>query len=217
MSELNDFAKTCKKQDEEKALQMQVAAKAISSDKKLTFTEARLNKDNLWNLIFAAILFVGLFSALTISQAIGHIIGGISLIIAIILVKKNSNIEFDKEKFEFTSIDGNKFRTHGVFLIWRILVIGFASIATSGFLTKSLDIENIALNNLILSFFFAFFFGAFSILRNFPVAVFFKKEAWISDGNHNTQNNVSKPMLSLTRLRTDPINNYYSGNIYHKR
>jgi hypothetical protein len=192
-----------------------------SATEKTAFIASRLNRDNFWNLMFAFMFFIALASGFIIPQPFGGLMYWIFAIGAIVLVKFNSYITFDKEKLEFTTGQGLKIKKYGVMFIGLLLVSTALAVGIMA-LFPDVDLKDSVLLKLLLSFFWAFFPSLYCILRNFPIAVYFKKEAWIVDSSNNSyrpgrHNTHSNPSLSLDRLRNDPINSWNSTNIYYRR
>ena len=79
-----------------------------------------------------------------------------------------------------------------------------------------------------LAFFWAFFPSLYCILRNFPIAVYFKKEAWITEGGtesysssedwRNSQHHLSNTHSNIQEsILTSPRYISHSCNIYHHK
>ena len=185
------------------------------------FINARMNKDNFWNLVFSQLFFVALSLGNIISGAFGAITFFVIFSIAILLVKFNCSLNFNNEKLEFTTSLGKKIQKHGVGLIFLVIIAAFIAAFISIPISKLLNIENPMLEQILLIFFTTSLTSMYCIFKNFPIAVYFKKEAWSggkSDSSYPSRNrNNSEPLLSGKRMLTDPRNQWYSGNIYHRR
>ena len=193
------------------------------------FINARINKDNFWNLIFATLLFVGMSLGFIIKQPFGWIICFIMTTAAIALVKYNCHLTFDKEKIEFTTSQGLKIQKAGVLFIWLMLISGFLAVVAVALIPEKGAIGVSLLNSILFSFFFSLFLSLYCILLNFPIAVYFKKEAWIGNGQSShsaagsddiSSNKLFDSMGSIDNNRsivTDLSYRYLSCNVYHKR
>jgi len=155
------------------------------------FINNRLNKDNFWNVMFFAFMLIGMTVVFSIKQPFAGILFWIVVISVPMIVKIKSNITFDKKKMEFIVNKSNKFRASGAEFI--LLMIGdFAIISLIGLI---LDGTKASTNDASISFFvgalFLFIPVLYCIFRNLPIAIYFKKEAWVTD-----QNNSSYPSSS---------------------
>jgi len=193
-----------------------------------SFIKERLNKDNFWNLMFFLAFFIELSLGYITPQPFGGIIFWFAIIGAILLVKYNSHLIFDKEKSEFTTSEGNKIQKAGLLFIWLLIISFFLSAGIVGLITEWVSIKSSLLEQLLFAFFFTLLPPLYCIIKNFPIAVYFKKEAWIGNGtketysasgkwrdnsNHNfdTRSNNQESMLTSPR---------YSGlscNIHHHK
>lgn len=61
----------------------------------------------------------------------------------------------------------------------------------------------------------------YCILKNFPIAAYFKKEVWATDDDANSKTSHGskhrESMLSIKNMSFNPINSWYSGNIHHRK
>jgi len=180
---------------------------------KVGFIKARMNKDNFWNLMFALMFFIGLTFGFIVPQPLGGIMFWIFTIGAILLVKYNSHLTFDKEKLEFTTSQDFKIKKYGVMFIGLLLVS--AALATGIIsLFSDVNLKNSLLSEFFLTFFWAFFPSLYCILRNFPIAVYFKKEAWIGDGSKNSYRS-SGMNNAFDSTKTSMSYDYLPSNMWH--
>ena len=183
------------------------------------FINARINKDNFWNLIFATLLFVGISLGFMIKQPFGWIICFIMTTAAIALVKYNCHLTFDKEKIEFTTSQGLKIQKAGVLFIWLFIISFFLAGGVVNLISEAANIEYTYLITTLFSFFFSLFPSLYCILRNFPISVYFKKEAWIGNGQ-GSYGSVGSDGISSNNLFNDSTRNsisydYLPNNIWH--
>jgi len=240
---MQDFTKPFKLKNEVKQLELN-----IPNQPKVGFIASRMNKDNFWNLVYFVGMFIGFASAALIDkQPISGIIGVVTLIGIPYLVKRNSNITFDKieQGAPMFIINGNK----------RVNATGIGFIAL---LVTSFLITAIIRTESKLTFFLFFWFvpALYCILRNLPIAVYFKKEAWVGDGtasygssssggfysdrlfrkynNWGTSSSFNKHTTAISHgsysssssrstgyaresIITSPVHRSFSSNIYHRR
>lgn len=181
------------------------------------FINTRMNKDNFWNLMFCSALVggVGIAFATNIMILSWFAIAG-----SIWIAKRNSSIIFDKEKLEFVINNNKRVKASGAeFIILMFASFGFMAII--GFILDGLKINDSPLVLSTMMSLLVLFPVLYCILRNLPIGIYFKKEAW-SDGKDSSSypsrnRNNSKPLLGLERMRTDPLNSWNSTNIYHRK
>jgi hypothetical protein len=196
-----------------------------SATEQTGFIASRLNRDNFWNLMFAFMLFLGWSALLAAPQSFGSIIFWLSFIGAVVLVKHNSYLIFDKKKLEFTTSSGAKIKKSG--LLFIILIV--ASFIVSGILgmtiTGTENIEDSFFTQILIALLAALIPSLYCILRNFPIAVYFKKEAWIGDGSNNSyrpggyKGHESNRTFSKRNTRDiigSPAYRYMSCNIHNR-
>lgn len=193
-----------------------------------SFIKARLNKDNFWNLMFFLTFFIELSIGYATPQPFGGVIFWFAIIVAILLIKHNSHLTFDKEKLEFTTSQGNKIQKAGLLFIWLLIISFFLSAGIVGLITEWFSIKHLLLEQFLFAFFFTLLPSLYCIIRNFPIAVYFKKEAWVGDGTiqahnfseHNRNNSHHLSDIhsnSRESLITSPRYRYLSCNIHHNR
>lgn len=182
------------------------------------FINSRLNKDNFWNVMFFATFFTGLSLGNIMPQPFGGIVFWLSPLAAVFLVKHNTQLTFDKKTLEFITSQGTKIQKIGLMFFWLLFSSFFLSAGLTGLISKTTDLN-------LFFFFFTLFPALYCILRNFPISVYFKKEAWIGNGKttygsigssnrfHNTDVNTH----NNRSIVTDPSYRYLSCNIYNKR
>jgi hypothetical protein len=193
---MQDFTKPFKMENEAKQLELN-----IPNQPKTGFIASRMNKDNFWNLVFFTVMFLWFIMKDIIEQRPLRDIICLGLIIGIMyLVKRNSNIVFDK--LEHNSpifiINGNKrINATGIGFVTLFVV----SIPITAVITG-------AESNVTMSLVFWSVPVLYCILRNIPIAVYFKKEAWISDG--------TVPSSGNSRIRTSICYSWHPMNIFYK-
>jgi len=140
------------------------------------FIASRLNKDNLFNVLF----FLGMSGGYNLAsflkiQPASSIIALVTTFAMVFMVKRNASITFDKEKMEFIHSNGSRSKNNGIGLIFLILGSFFLSSVFIGLIGNNLLISKIIACS-------AFFIlpVLYCIARNLPIAVYFKKEAWTS-------------------------------------
>jgi hypothetical protein len=182
-----------------------------------SFIKARLNKDNFWNLMFCLLMFVGVTIAFATDTMI---LSWITIIGVVWLVKRNSEITFNKDNLEFV-INGNKrIKTSGKEFI-LLMFVSFGFMALIGLILDSLTIdENLAVYNLVFWFVPTMYF----ILKNLPIAIIFNKTSWTkgngtsvfdsssSDWKNNYRHLSTNSDSKITCMSYD----YLLGNMYHR-
>jgi hypothetical protein len=210
---MQDFTKPFKLKNEVKQLELN-----IPNQPKIGFISSRMNKDNFWNLVYFVGMFIGFASAVLIDkQPISGIIGVVTLFGMPYLVKRNADITFDKmeQGAPMFIINGNK----------RVNATGIGFVAL---LVVSLPITAVltgAKSKLAILFVFWFIPTLYCILRNLPIAVYFKKEAWVGDGTVScSSKSRDRHQFSTTKTHsrkesivTSPRYRYLSCNIYNRR
>ena len=190
-----------------------------------SFIKTRLNKDNFWNLMF----FLGMFIGIAVAFATDiMILSWLTIIGVIWLVKRNSDITFNKDKLEFV-INGNKtIKASGAEFILLIFA-SFGLMALVGFILDSLKIDDSSILLAAMMSLLIFLPALYCILRNLPIVVYFKKEAWIAEGCAEPYNSSDHWRGSQRHLSTtesfmhpinayrDPRNSFLQGNIYHRK
>ena len=221
---MEDFTTFCKTEKHNKAIEIQ-----SSTNKQTGFIASRLNRDNFWNLVFAFLLFLGWVLGRAISQPLGVIILILIVIGAVVLVKKRSPLAFDKEKIEFTTGQGIKIRKSGIGLIWLILISSFSATLAAGLLTGATNINGSLLRQFLTLLFLAVFPSLYCIIRNFPISVYFHKNAWYVEGanTYSSNDSVGRSHNSFSRdisqinspynRRHNPINNYSATNSHYRK
>jgi hypothetical protein len=182
----------------------------IPKQSKTGFIAARINKDNFWNLMF----WLGMFGGISIAFITKFMILSWVTIIGIIwLVKKNSNITFeglDNGTPTFLVNGNKKLKATG---------IGFVALMVTSFFVTALFRAETVISML---------FGLWSIpplyciLKNIPIAVYFKKEAWIDDGTSSysyshyfpsTSRHASSPFIGRSSsISSSRATSYHSGS-----
>jgi hypothetical protein len=184
---MEDFATFCKTEKHNKAIELQNSVKEQTG-----FIASRLNRDNFWNLVFAFLLFLAWTAGLVLPQTLGGIIFWLTFPCAILLLKHTSYLTLDKDKMEFTSSSGKKIQKSGVCFIFLIVTSFFLSAGIAGVINKWANIESTIAGQLLFAFFFSLLPSLYCILRNFPIAVYFKKETWVTDHNNSSYPSSSR-------------------------
>jgi hypothetical protein len=211
---------------------------------KISFLQSRLNKDNFWNLMFFVGMnlgfgIAGLIMVLTNNNTLSSIAMWVTILLVPYIVKKNCNITFDKEKLQFLNRNNEVLndRAPNFFLL---LIVTFAGGGFTTFILASLkDFINPSIFPAIFTMVLIFVPTMYCILKNYPIAVYFKKEAYIGDGtarsfstesyNGHNANNSYKHVGTMSRAHnhssmSSPRNLYYnpsyrsySGNIWNNK
>ena len=190
---------------------------------KIGFIKARLNRDNFWNLMFFLGLFLGISLALITDIMF---LAWIAIIGTPWLVKKNSDITFDKPTLTFLINRTTTIKKTGGELV--LLFIGSCAIMTLiGLILDGFRVENSVVVALVRSF-PILLPSLYCILNNFPIAIFFTKEAWVGDGStrphrdsgyegykYSSTNYFSSS--SSPNIVSNPSYRELSCNIFHKR
>lgn len=186
------------------------AVPTLPPEAKKGFIEARKNKDNFWNLMFALGLFIG-------SQTIGLIT---ALVILPFILKRFNGVKFIEGKF--LNSEGNELiipkQLPNSFLVIAttiapILIMG--AIFDSYF--KHLESVGIIIGLMFICFIPVLFF----IFKNCPISIlfnyqFYKQNARVS--KHSGSNNRSSLYndASSHQWKTDPMKSYRWDNTYHR-
>lgn len=183
------------------------------------FIRSRMNKDNLFNLLFwvlvvavtgtAELLLKMIFFVLVLPLALTV------FLLAVYLVAKLNPVTFENDLY--TSKSGRSFK-QGSF--WKGQYLMFLAIANFIAIFAFFILKGIAL---LVPFVTTFTGGIllipilYCILKNIPVTVYFKKEAWFIEGIDNSSYELPEyeSILSIKNMNFNPINSGYSGNIYH--
>ena len=192
VTDMQDFTKASKRDIETKQVVSNITAGTkidlaempnLPNPPETSFIEARLNKDNFWNLMF----FLGMFTGISTAFATGIMILSWFTIAGIIwLVKRNSDITFDKEKLEFVINDNKNIKASGAELM-LVMFLALGIMAIGGFILDALKIDDSPLILAIVMSLLILVPTLYCILRNYPIAVYFKKEAWVRDNNNYSE------------------------------
>jgi hypothetical protein len=177
------------------------------------FIKARLNKDNFWNLMF----FLGMFIGISIAFATDTmILSWITIIGVIWLVKRNSDITFNKDKLEFVINGNKKIKTSGAEFI-LLMFASFGVMAMVGFILDSLKIDDSSILLAMMISLLIFLPTLYCILRNLPIAMYFKKETWITERSepYNSSDNSRHFSTSSDSKITCMSYDYLPGNMYY--
>lgn len=226
---MEDFTESFKFKNKAKQLEFNVP-----NMPKAGFIASRMNKDNFWNLVY----FVGMFSGIsTAFMTKFMILSWITIIGIIWLVKRNADVTFDKMEQDTPMfiINGNK-RVNvtcigfiGLLIISFGLVVGLLALIEF-IVSDILKITDTPILLDVMSMSLLISLPALlCILKNIPIAVYFKKEAWIrkytsgsyGSGDHWNYNSHHNSSMHSSRQResivTSPRYRYLSCNIYHRK
>ncbi len=193
---------------------------------RISFLQSRLNKDNFWNLMFFVFTVLGWKLAFFLNDKyLSFITSWTTILLVPYIVKRNSNITFDKEKLQFLNRNNEVLNDRAPnFFLLVILTIGLT--AWVGLLSDGAShTSSFNIYSAIFGIIPVLVPTMYCILKNFPIAVYFKKEAYVGDGtaksysgSHNeTSMHHTNSILSLSRLRNSPINSWHSTNIYNRK
>jgi hypothetical protein len=219
---MQDFTKPFKLKNEVKQLELN-----IPNQPKTGFIASRMNKDNFWNLVY----FIGMFSGISIAFITKFmILSWITIVGFIWLVKRNTDITFDKmeQGAPIFIINGNKrVNATGIGFV-GLLIVSFGLLALIRLITLNIfKVEDTLVVSAITTVSLLFSLPALlCILRNLPIAVYFKKEAWVGDGKapHGSSSSgsyYSSNQYFFDRNRSDIVHDHtyrhLSFNIYNRR
>ena len=211
---MDDFATFCKNQQlEKKRSKNPQTLEANATPVPMGFFEARMNRDNFWNLMFAVLYIIGVGMGNVLPQTIGFIICWTTIIGVPILLKSKADIAFDKKTLHFI-INGNKrMQKHCLGFITLMIASFFVCVLVSNTFIGLTPLAIVP--------------SLYCILRNFPIAVYFRKEAWIGEGNatysgadtpraHNTFSSDVSQMNSPYNQMHNPINKHSAMNSHYR-
>lgn len=208
---------------------------------KITFLQSRLNKDNFWNIMFFVGMGIGFLIAYIIVllastnkfPAAASIVCWLTILGVPYIVKKNSGLTFDKEKLQFFDRNNEVLndRCPNFFLMIIFTVAGSALTALMLDSLKNIISHSIAM--IIFGMMPLLIPTLYCILKNFPIAVYFRKETYIGDGTarsyssgntssdrHKTHspfsNHVSQLNSPFNQVH-NPIHRHLATNIYYRK
>ena len=186
------------------------------------FINARLNKDNLFNALFFLLFFMSLALGYIVPQPLGVILALVMFASAVILVKVGSPLTFDKEKMEFTTSLGKKTKHIGLGFFFLVVASAFLGAVIATPICEGFNITGGVFEHLIISFFTALFAGLYCIIRNLPIAVYFKKEAWTSleltgGSSSSSSSHFEQSKRSSMSYSHLPNNVWYSSHVRRYR
>lgn len=202
---MQDFTKPFKLENKAKQLEFN-----IPKQPKERFIASRMNKDNFWNLVY----FVGMFSGISIAFITKFMILSWITIIGIIwLVKRNTNVIFDRyeQNSPIFMVNGNKEVNATCIGFVGLLIVSFGLVA----LIRLIVLDGLKINDtpLVLAMTTLSLLmslpALYCILRNLPIAVYFKKETWIGDDTVSYDDDDS-------RIRTSICYSWHPTNIFYK-
>ncbi|MFO0445670.1 MAG: hypothetical protein ACK5YL_00470 [Holosporales bacterium] len=199
-------------------------------ESKPSFIKSRLTIDNFWNVMFFLGLNIGLgVAALTVVltdrafPTFSGILCWVTIIGVPYIVKRNSNITFDKEKLQFLNRHNEILNDRAPnFFLLIVLTAGLT--ALTGLMLDSIKSINDSIGISIVFMMITFIPTMYCILKNFPIVVYFKKETYIGDGtarSYSSDGTIKSSfgdnsIISPNNLANSPVNSWYSGNIYHR-
>ena len=202
---------------------------------KISFLQSRLNKDNFWNLMFFVGMnlgfgIAGLIMTLTNNNTLFSIAMWVVILTVPYIIKKNSLVTFDKESLQFFNRN-NEALTDRAPNFFLLLIVTFAGGGFTAFILVSLkDFINPSIFPAIFTVVLIFVPTMYCILKNYPIAVYFKKEAYIGDGTARSYVRSHKGYREHSRFSRDisqinspynrmhnPINNYSAMNSHYRK
>ena len=145
-----------------------------------SFIKARLNKDNFWSLMFFFLMFGGISTAFATNVMI---LSWITIAGVIWLIKRNSNIVFNKEKLEFVINGNKKIKASGTEFI-LLMFLSFGIMAIVGFILDALKVDDSPLILAIMMSLLILLPTLYCILRNLPIAD--RKSTRLNSSHRNT-------------------------------
>ena len=192
---------------------------------KISFLQSRLNKDNFWNVMFFVFTVLGWKLTFFLNDKhLSFITSWATILLVPYIVKKNSLVTFDKEKLQFLNRNNEVLTDRAPnFFLLVVLTIGLTALV--GLLSDGVKHSSgFNIYSTIFGMIPVLVPTMYCILKNYPIAVYFKKEAYIGDGTarsyssnetkttaHNTHSTSA-----LNRLRNSPINSWHNTNIYNR-
>ena len=199
------------------------------------FIKARLNKDNFWNLMF----FFGMISGFSVawlicSLADKHFPASASIVCWITIigvpwfVKNNSCITFDKQKKQFLNRNNEELNNRVPNFFFLVVLTGGLTALTGLVLDGAKDSVDDNIGVAIVAMMPLLIPTIYCILKNCPIAVYFKKETWIGDGTaasysadhrsgYNPHQSTQRTHTRPESIVTSPRYRYLSCNIYHRK
>ena len=195
---------------------------------KIGFIQTRLNRDNFWNLMFLVLSVLGFGAGFSIQQPFGGILFWVTLLGVPYLVKRNSDITFDKDKLTFFNRKQESLNDRAPNLFLLIVITVGLTAFTGLVLDNSKNIINITFARIVVGIMPIFIPTVYFVLKNCPIALLFTKEAWIGDGStrahrdggyegykYSSTNYFSSS--SSPNIVSNPSYRELSCNIFHKR
>ena len=170
---------------------------------------------------------------------LGSIVFWITILVVPYVVKKHSGVTFNKEKLQFLNRNGEEINDRAPHFFLMVVLTGVCIILV-GLLfdgLKSSVSHTMAIS--VIALMPTFIPVLYCILKNFPIATYFKKECWIGDGTaqsysaehpkHHSMVKSHHPQPShfnkthnssasgSSNWYTDPNNRMFSGNIYNRK
>jgi len=207
---------------------------------KISFLQSRFNKDNFWNLMFFVFTVLGWNLTFFLNDKhLSFIASWATILLVPYIVKKNSLVTFDKKSLQFFNRNNEVLTDRAPnFFLLVILTIGLT--AWVGLLSDGAShTSGFNIYSAIFGMIPVLVPTMYCILKNYPIAVYFKKEAYIGDGtarsfstesyNGHNANNPYKHVGTMSRAHnhssmSSPRNLYYnpsyrsySGNIWNNK
>jgi len=164
----------------------------LPNQPKTSFIEARLNKDNFWNLMFLTLPSIPIFVT---QEIIDLIPGGIFLLIATLilspyLVSRANKVEYKDNMFHSAATKralGQYAPEATGFVLWSAIPFTAFWVLFLHNKQPNLD-ETLAVYNII----FWFVPTAYFILKNLPISIIFNKKAWAKGDNNHSEESYSR-------------------------
>ena len=183
------------------------------------FVRARLNRDNVWNLIF----WLGTTCSILVTEILAYLsdifswLVLLTIIIAPYVFSRFNKVRLDNKKLHNANGDIMPKSAHAImaFSLWLSIPFTVLAIFRIHDRYPALD-ENIALYNMI----FWFIPIMYCILKNRPISLMFNKHAWVGDGKSRSVSNKKHGTgiwTSHSDVYCNPAKSWHPMNTHHKR
>ena len=183
------------------------------------FINARLNRDNFWNLMFLALTSLVIFVAQLLMDIIpaGFLLLFAAIILSPYFISRFNVVKYENNEF-ISSKTNRKLGKYAPkylgFLIWCGIPFSAFWILLLHSKAPYLD-ENMALYNAIFWLVPTIYF----ILKNLPISMIFNKRAWVENSNASYSSINSNDHFSSNAVddskKTSMNYDYLSDNIYY--
>jgi hypothetical protein len=191
------------------------------------FIESRMNRDNLWNLMFFLLRNTGLGLALFIGSTAGKesVVGYIAMLACWVMIpsipyfiKRNTGVTFDKEKMQFLNREGQELNGRAPNFVLMLVLTAFCVINTGlAFDSMQQDISaTIAIPTIFIMI--TLIPTLYCMLKNFPIIIYFKKETWIGSGTTSnlTSNHEWSHSTASMNSFSIPHRSIHSPAMHHR-